>query len=351
MSRRRTALAAGVTGVLVVALATAGLLWFRSGTADADPEATPSTGPTTTVQRVDLTDRQLVPGTLGFGVPQTVTGRGGGTVTALPAPGAVVRRGEQLYRADDEPVTLLTGGTPFFRKLAVPKKAGEAYLTGNDVAVLKKNLDALGYYVGTRQDPAYTPALGEAVRQWQDDVGLEPTGELDPASAVVLPTAVRVESVSAALGDPADADLMTVTSTARTVSVQLDAVQGAAHPVGAAVTVMLADGTAVPGEVASVGTQQGDDGAQKSVAVIAADEPGAFDDATSDAVRVAFAGTTHEDVLAVPVSALLALAGGGYGVELPDGTLLRVKTGLFADGLVEVSGDGVTDGLTVVDAP
>jgi hypothetical protein len=57
------------------------------------------------------------------------------------------------------------------------------------------------------------------------------------------------------------------------------------------------------------------------------------------------------DVLTVPVNALLALAEGGYGLELvnPDGTteIVAVETGLFADGRVEVEGPDLDDGLTV----
>jgi len=51
----------------------------------------------------------------------------------------------------------------------------------------------------------------------------------------------------------------------------------------------------------------------------------------------------------IPVTALLALAGGGYAVEVPDGAatkLVAVETGLFADGYVEVS--GVEAGVEVV---
>jgi multidrug efflux pump subunit AcrA (membrane-fusion protein) len=57
-------------------------------------------------------------------------------------------------------------------------------------------------------------------------------------------------------------------------------------------------------------------------------------------------------VLAVPVTALLALTEGGYAVEIvtEDGTiiLIGVEPGLFADGFVEVDGEGLTDGMQVV---
>jgi hypothetical protein len=57
-------------------------------------------------------------------------------------------------------------------------------------------------------------------------------------------------------------------------------------------------------------------------------------------------------VLAVPISALLALAGGGYGVEVvgPTGRhwLVGVHTGVFAGGSVQVSGRGLGPGTRVV---
>ena len=56
----------------------------------------------------------------------------------------------------------------------------------------------------------------------------------------------------------------------------------------------------------------------------------------------------------VPVAALLALAGGGYAVEVagPDGgdRLVGVTTGLFANTLVQVSGPGIRAGMKVVTA-
>jgi hypothetical protein len=51
------------------------------------------------------------------------------------------------------------------------------------------------------------------------------------------------------------------------------------------------------------------------------------------------------------VAALLALAEGGYGVQVAEGDasrVLAVTTGLFADGRVEVTGTGLTEGTSVV---
>lgn len=64
-------------------------------------------------------------------------------------------------------------------------------------------------------------------------------------------------------------------------------------------------------------------------------------------VQVRFTGRTNKDVLVVPVGALLALSEGGYAVQLRNGKLIKVTTGLFAKGLVEISGS-VTAGTRVV---
>jgi hypothetical protein len=57
-------------------------------------------------------------------------------------------------------------------------------------------------------------------------------------------------------------------------------------------------------------------------------------------------------VLSVPVTALLATAGGGYAVQQAAAPhkLVPVTTGLFAAGYVEISGPGVYPGLQVTDS-
>jgi hypothetical protein len=65
-------------------------------------------------------------------------------------------------------------------------------------------------------------------------------------------------------------------------------------------------------------------------------------------VDVNIVSAQARDVLAVPVSALVALAGGGYAVDVvQDGPahLVAVQTGLFAQTLVRVSGPGLTAGM------
>ena len=82
------------------------------------------------------------------------------------------------------------------------------------------------------------------------------------------------------------------------------------------------------------------------------ERPTATGTGTGVPVQVALAVQSVRGVLAVPVSALLALAGGGYGVEVvsPSGAhhLVGVTTGVFAGGQVQVRGAGIAPGVKVV---
>jgi multidrug efflux pump subunit AcrA (membrane-fusion protein) len=67
-------------------------------------------------------------------------------------------------------------------------------------------------------------------------------------------------------------------------------------------------------------------------------------------VDVDFVSSKREDVLAVPVVALLALPNGGFGLEVVEGAATRivpVRTGMFTAGRVEVSGQGIAAGMRV----
>ena len=63
-----------------------------------------------------------------------------------------------------------------------------------------------------------------------------------------------------------------------------------------------------------------------------------------------YTGERRKNVLTVPVAALLALAEGGYGLQVVEAGAVRhvpVRVGLFAEGRAEVSGAGLADGMTV----
>ena len=89
--------------------------------------------------------------------------------------------------------------------------------------------------------------------------------------------------------------------------------------------------------------------------VVTIDDPAALTAAAFDQapVTVQVVSTAAENVVAVPVEALLVLAEGGFAVELVDDDgastshLVSVELGASADGWIQVTGD-VAEGDTVV---
>lgn len=342
---RRTVL---VTGAVVVLAAAATLATIGLGGRNPGRPA-PGVGRPLTiaaVTRTTLTQTQDVNGTLGYGPQTPVEAAGDGTITWLPAPGAVIRRGQPVYRRDDAPVPLLLGGLPLYRDL----RPG---VTGDDVREVEENLSALGY-TGFGVDTAYTAATAGAVRRWQRDLGVTQTGVVTVGAAVLAPAPVRVASVAARLGGRASGALLGYTGTTRTVRVALDVTLQALVRRGTAATVTLPDGRAVRGTVAAVGSvavagAQPADPATVEVAVAVADQAalGTFSEAP---VTVRLVAAMVRDVLTVPVAALTVLPDGRYGVQVVTGStshVVPVELGLFADGRVEVSGAGLSEGMQV----
>ena len=350
MSGRRQVLVA--VAVVVVGGAGAAAAVGFGGTAEPAPQASTLPPATATAAKTTLTATEKVSGTLGYGTATTLTGHAGGTLTWLPAPGTVVGRGKPVYSVDLLPVTALHGTIPPYRPLTPGT-------TGPDVEQFEKNLAALGY-TGFTVDDEYTDSTADAVRDWQDDLGRDDTGTVAPADVVVVPGDVRIAETLAVPGGPVAVPLLSYTGVTRTVTVDLDVAKQHLVKKGLAATVTLPDGKTVAGTVASVGTvatappttgqQQTDQPTTVEVVITVADQKalGTLDSAPVDVTLVA---EKREDVVAVPVGALVALAEGGYGVQVVDGgetSYVAVETGLFADGKVEVT--GIDEG-TVVGVP
>lgn len=157
-----------------------------------------SRGRTAVVARRTLVDRKSVDGTLGFAGKRSATNRLSGTITWLPHVGQVIRPGHTLFRVDGDPVVLMDGTLPAYRTL----KPGVD--NGADVRQLERGLRALGYYPGV-VDSHYTASSAAAVRKWQDDLGLDKTGQVELGRVVFLPGARRVTDVKTSLGSAASA--------------------------------------------------------------------------------------------------------------------------------------------------
>jgi len=264
-----------------------------------------------------------------------------------------------LYRVDGQPVMLLYGSTPAYRTLAEGAHASD--VTGTDVAQLNRDLVALGYASSSELDPSsdeFGWATKAAIEKLQDHLGIEQTGQLTLGQVVFLPTAARVTTVSATIGGQTGGPVLTATSVTRQVTVNLDAAQQSQVKVGDKVTITLPNGQTTPGRVTSVGkvatTPAGSDSTPTVEVHITPTDAAATGTLDKAPVQVAIITDTVRDALVVPVNALLALAGGGYGVEVVarDGVhhLVAVQLGLFDDtaGLVQVSGAGLAAGQRVV---
>jgi multidrug efflux system membrane fusion protein len=345
-ARRRVGrVAVGATAVLAIGAGVAAATGFGLPNGEAaSPPHSDLPPATAKVTRQTLVDRQAETGDLGYGDAVAVSGRVQGTVTWLPAVDTVVKRGESLYKVDDGPVVLLYGTLPAYRALALNTK-------GADVKEFEQNLWALGYR-GFTVDDTYSSSTVDAVKKWQKALGLVQTGTVDLGRVVYATGQVRVAEQKAATGDPASGAVLTYTGTARVVTVELDVADARLAAPGVAVTVKLPDGKTVPGQVTRTKTvikpAEGNTPATTKLDVyVSIGDAVSMDQATVD---VGFTASQRENVLTVPVAALLALSEGGYGVQVVDGGSTRVvavQTGMFADGRVEVTGDGLTAGTTV----
>jgi peptidoglycan hydrolase-like protein with peptidoglycan-binding domain len=362
--RRPAGIAAGL-----VAAAAAGVVAtvaVRGGQAPAGPPAPPPVT-TATVERTNLATTVLTAGTLGYAATNPVVNQLAGTYTALPAPGQAIRPGQDLYRVDNLSVVLMQGRTPAWRTFA-PGMTG-----GPDVTELQRNLIALGYAGGLLTAPTgqFDTLTEDAVFRWQQAAGYPGTGQIPLGQVAFLPANVIVGGLKTAPGLPASPGQVPydVTAASRIVTVPL----GSNLPpvtVGEAVSIVLPSGATTPGAITAIGpvppaagsgtdssgtsgTSSGSSGTSMQL-TITPDRPAATGTGQDVAVQVSLVTQSVHNVLAVPITALLALAGGGYGVEVagPSGQehLVGVTTGLFANALVQVSGPGIRAGMTVVTA-
>jgi peptidoglycan hydrolase-like protein with peptidoglycan-binding domain len=370
--RRLTALAVAIAAGVAITIFALGSGGGSAASASTSPVAMAA------VIRTTLASRQQVSGTLERAGSYTlVMQQSSGTVSELPSPGTVIGRGQVLYRLDGQPVRLLYGTQAAWRPLML----GDA--DGADIRQLKRNLKALGFTAdgALKVNADFDWATASAIDEWQHAQGLPETGFLPLGTVAFLPGAVRVTSQVALPGSPAQpgTQVLDLTSTALVVNVPLDPSLRQLVHVGDRVQIQLpegqitrgtvsqvgADTTAAgsgqssptgtsadsPGQAASDSSSQTSTGAPASVPVtISLDRPGDARGLDQVPVEVGITDTVHRNVLAVPIGALLALAGGGYAVAVDEGgtrTLIAVTPGIFDGNRVEVSSSRLQPGMRV----
>ena len=317
----------------------------------------------------------------------------GATYTWLPPPGKVIRQDQRVYAVGDEPVPLLYGPVAAYRAFY----AGMS--DGADVGELTRDLIALGYGDGLARGDHYSSATAAAVQRWQTARGLPATGEIRLGEVVFEPGPIRVTSVTPSVGGSVDGGsggsgggagaggtVLTATGIIPLVTVDLPVDQEYLVKPADGVSVVLPDGSStVGGQVQTVGTvatcpggsgtgtatgsaggggapgqspcassgSNGSGGSNSPATVtvtitLDATPPGASLDEAP--VNVNITSQRADNVLAVPVNALLALSGGGFALQVVTGDtthLVAVTTGLYSNTLVQISGPGVAAGTKV----
>lgn len=338
----------GALGIVIAAVAgvVVGLAVRGGPAAPAAPAPAPVA--TATIVRTDLSSATLTGGTLGYAPADPIVDQLVGIYTELPSAGTVIRPGGVLYAVDNLPVVLMRGRTPAWRGFELGMGDGP------DVSELQANLIALGYAGGlfTGTDGHFGWATVAAVERWQLSRRQPVTGLIPLGQIVFLPSSVRVEPGPAAVGQAATPGQSpyAATTTARAVTV---AASPALPPirVGERVSIILPSGNVTPGTVTMVASAAGAAHAAATI-TISPSRPAATGTGTGVAVQVSLTITSVRGVLAAPIPALLALGGGGYGLEVVERSgkhrLVGVRTGVFTGSQVEVSGSGIAAGTRVV---
>jgi hypothetical protein len=387
--------------LVAIGAGAATLVAHGSGTRVAPAKAVPLG--TATVHRGDLIETQRYRGRLSYLSRGSVHLSGPGTVTSLPRVGQILTEGASVAGVDDQPIGVLFGASPLYRTLGLanttgaqlalevsqanllaaqatlpqrPESGGVASSSlagvarvaqaqvgvdeaqdrllgaqralqraqtpqrGPDVALVAGNMTALGYYRGFTD--SWNAALQDAVRQWQDHIGATPSGDINPADVLVVSGAARVTGVQGGLGDAPSAVTISLSSPSRRATFRLQ--NGVPAPLAPGRRVRLsAGGDAAAGRVTRLNTSQ-----RSATVQVAFDQSSRLARIGSTVVSMSVRSADRRNVLTVPTQALLALASGGYALQLPGGRLLAVRTGIVQGGDIEVSGSGVHGGLRVV---
>lgn len=365
MISRRRFVTVGAVGAAAVALGAAVVPDVLATDTDSDSDSEPADATvvdsydTETVTRRTLSETESVNGTVGFGASRPLGATGEGIVTAAPVQGDVLRPGDVAVRIAQRPVVLVEGATPMYRELrrvasserdAAGDKLGEQ--SGDDVRQLQQylvdaGLDEDGDLV---VDGVFGRETEDAVEKWQEFVGHPATGKVDRSQIVFIATPVRVETAPAVGTEFAD---LTFSGLDAVVTAPVATAKRRFFEPGSVVGIELADRTATD-TVSDIERTIDDQGSSSYSVEIAFDSTDDSEGIEVDAsAKLTGTRIVAEDVLTVPVRALVALAEGGWALQVIQSgatsaapVLTGVELGEIVDGLAEVS--GIEEGTEVV---
>ena len=197
--RRRWPFALAAVVVLAVVGATIVVLSDRDDGSAADGDLAAGAVRevrTAEVEQRDLAELDEVDGILSYGDGTQVAAAANGTLTDVVTTGADVDRGDALYRVDAAPTIVFWGSSPIYRTLE------DGVDDGGDVRVLEENLMALGHDADGELvvDDTFDDATTAAVEAWQQELGVDDTGSVEPDDVIVLLGPAVVDTVDAEIG-------------------------------------------------------------------------------------------------------------------------------------------------------
>lgn len=347
-------------GLGLIAVVVAAFLIPRAGSGASAAEDPAPDLSTVRVTAGDMVSETKVPGAVAYAKTGEIAAGRGGVLTEVPAPGAPLSPGAVLYRLDTRPVVLLSGALPAWRDF------NSDMSDGGDVLQLEQNLSALGFFTEA-PDAEFDWDTAVAIREWQRSLGLDRTGVVERSDIVFWDGPLRVDTVDGKLGQDVGPGTLVyrVTSPELVVDLAMKSSDRSLAIAGERVTISLPDGTTTEGVIRSVGaplSRPTADGTGKEIVIpvrVGVADQAAVAELALASVTVGFASALRNDVLTVPVDALVPLDETHYAVEVPprDGAekggaekreLMPVTVGAVTAGKVEISGKGIVEGLVVV---
>lgn len=332
-----------------------------SGATSIPESPTPTSGPVTTevedpacdtatsqqpVER-PLDQPQPTPQSTPSGEARSPVGAGASTgvsptteferVTSIVARGTQVALGDVIYTVEGAPVLAMSGETPAWRDLS------ETSDDGIDILQLERSLAELGYDDDGELsiDEEFDSNTSNAIEDWQNGLGLEPTGDVTLGDLVFLPETALVSAVNVTVGDQVtDGDAILTLDASRT---QVTAI--VPEELQSTVTVGMVVGLGeIDGTVERLVSEQGETTIDVKAIVVPI---GRLEAAPGTSVTVRATTVLATDSLVVPAASIFSRIDGTYAVRTVDADAtdwIPIVAVAEADGDVAIQTDQLSDG-------
>lgn len=337
-----------LVAALVVGIAAGGGI-EQSGAASETPTSTVPQAPPSlaTVEQRDLIDTFETDGTLTYGDPKAIHVTAEGYISELPEVDDVPSFDAPVFLIDDEPVFLMQGDLPQYRDFKPSMKDGP------DVLQLEESLSKMTFIDNSNitVDEDYTSATQDAMDRLYEHYGYEAPDDFPIGTILFVPEPFRVDELDVDRGQLFNGGaVFGATSPNYKVVVNVDSKRLQYFTEGVEATVELPSGEKVLGVVKGgtrevQGSFNSANSNESDVTIeVEIELKESVDDQYPEGAPVAVSVTKDEfkDVTVVPVNALVAVAGGGFAVDVWNGSsgdLVAVEIGADVDGLVAITGE------------